>query len=148
MLKSQNRKAAIIVAKKKKKEEGEKKRKQKLTKRGLPLNLKFAFNRFHILRLGLGTREERSCQRSGGGKGWEDLGGARPGSTSGKRKQSSREPAGRAGQGGSWATGKGAGLTARLEGETSGRPAGSGGRSRPCGEGSGERQRRSSIPGD
>ena len=55
---------------------------------------------------------------------------------------------GRAGQGGSWATGKGAGLTARLEGETSGRPAGSGGRSRPCGEGSGERQRRSSIPGD
>lgn len=59
----------------------------------------------------------------------------------------------RARQGGSWATGKGASLTARLEGETSGRPTGSGTSaddgSRPCEEGRGEQQRRSSsIPGD
>ena len=85
--------------KKKKKKKKKKKRKQKLIKRGLPLNLKFVFNRFHILRLGRGTREERSFQRSAEGKGWEVLGGARPGSTSWKRKQSSGEPPGRAGQG-------------------------------------------------
>lgn len=82
-----------------KKKKKKKKRKQKLIKRGLPLNLKFVFNRFHILRLGRGTREERSFQRSGEGKGWEVLGGAQPGSTSWKRKQSSGEPPGRAGQG-------------------------------------------------
>lgn len=83
----------------KKKKKKKKERKQKLIKRELPLNLKFVFNRFHILRLGPGTREERSFQRSGEGKGWEVLGGARPGSTSWKRKQSSGEPPGRAGRG-------------------------------------------------
>ena len=141
VLKSQNRRAVVTATKKEK---------TKANKMLAPLEFQICLQQISRLAFGAGEERRMLISEQRRRKGWQALGGAQPGSTSGKRKQSSGEPSGRAGR--QPDTGKGAGLTAWLGGETSGRPTGSGssagGGSRPCREGRGRQQRRSSISGD
>lgn len=88
--KSQNRRAVVTATKEEK---------TKANKVLAPLEFQICLQQISRLAFGAGAERRMLISEQRRKKGWEALGGAQPGSTSGKRKQSSGEPSGRAGQG-------------------------------------------------